>query len=95
MSDVITYQSLNSDACGQDWKKFIQLQVLEEGTQLLFQNVNEVKLGTLLSVIWRVLGTEDGEHGFYSGWAGDSSPCRRSSLGMEDDVCDEEDGCAD
>ena len=45
VKDVITYQNLNLGACGQDWKRFIQLQGLEERTQLLFQNVNEVKLG--------------------------------------------------
>lgn len=38
-------ENLNLDACGQDWKRFIQLQGLEERTQLLFENVNEVKLG--------------------------------------------------
>ena len=42
---VITNQNPNLDACGQDWKRFIQLQGLEERTQLLFENVNEVKLG--------------------------------------------------
>lgn len=45
MRGVITNQNLNLDACGQDWKRFIQLQGLEERTQLLFVNVNEVKLG--------------------------------------------------
>lgn len=43
--DVITQQNLNLAACGQDWKGFIQLQGLEERTQLLFENVNVVKLG--------------------------------------------------
>ena len=45
MRDVITQQNLNLDACGQDWKRFIQLRGLDEQTQLLCEHVNEVKLG--------------------------------------------------
>lgn len=45
MRDVITQQNLNLDACGQDWKRLIQLQGLDERTQLLSVNVNEVKVG--------------------------------------------------
>lgn len=42
---AILYQNLNLGACGRDWKRFIQLQSLDERTQLLSENVNEVELG--------------------------------------------------
>lgn len=42
--DVIA-QNLNLGARGQDWKRFLQLRGPEERPQLLFGNVNEVKLG--------------------------------------------------
>lgn len=43
--DVIICWNLNLDACGQDWTRFIQLQGLDERTQLLSEPLNEVKLG--------------------------------------------------
>lgn len=43
--DVITQQNPILDARGQYWSRFTQLQSLDERTQLLSENVNEVKLG--------------------------------------------------